>query len=184
MLEMRIHGRGGQGVVTLAEFLCKAALKKGWEVQTLPFFGVERRGAAVKAAVRLDSSPIKVRSLSYQPDILVLMQENLLSIGLNDGVAPDAFLVANGEVPLPVERKQWLVDATGIAIKNDLTFGGEPFINMPMLGALCRVLDIPFSFVEETIKEEWGAAKAAPNITAAREAYGTVRQVEGGVVNA
>lgn len=183
MLEMRIHGRGGQGVVTLAEFLCKAALKKGWEVQTLPFFGVERRGAAVKAAVRLDSSPIKVRSLSYQPDILVLMKENLLPIGLADGIAPDAFFVANGEAPLPVERKQWLVDANAIAIKNDLTFGGEPFINMPMLGALCRVLDIPFSLAEETISEEWGAAKAVPNIAAAREAYETVREIKGGLSN-
>ncbi|ATW25721.1 hypothetical protein DCMF_13970 [Candidatus Formimonas warabiya] len=180
MLEMRIHGRGGQGVVTLAELLAKTALKAGQEAQTLPFFGVERRGAAVKAAVRFDSRPIKVRSLSYQPDILVLMHENLLSIGLDDGYAPDAFIVANGENPLPVSQKHWLVDAVGIAVRNDLVYGGEPFINVPMLGALSRILDLPFSLVEETIQEQWSGPKAVPNIAAAKEAYEAVRQIEGG----
>lgn len=180
MLEMRIHGRGGQGVVTLAELLAKAALKAGREVQTLPFFGVERRGAAVKAAVRFDSHPIKVRSQSYQPDILVLMQENLLPIGLADGFAPDAFLVSNGTSPLPVSQPQWLVDAVGIAVESDLIIGGEPFINVPMLGALARIIDIPFSLVEETIREQWSGDKALPNVKAAQKAYDAVKQIPGG----
>lgn len=184
MLEMRIHGRGGQGVVTLAELLAKAALKTGKEVQTFPFFGVERRGAAVKAAVRFDSQPIKVRSLSYRPDILVLMNENLLSLGLADGIAPGAFIVANGGKRLPVDNKQYLVDAAFIALNNDLTFGGEPYINVPMFGALCRVMDIPLDIVGETITEQWGAKKAVPNIAAAREAYEAVREFEGGGAHA
>ena len=183
MLEMRIHGRGGQGVVTLAELLAKAAMKKGWEVQTLPFFGVERRGAAVKAAVRFDTTPIKTRSLSYYPNILVLMQENLLPIGLGEGLAPDAFIVANGQSPYPVSQTQWLLDATGIAINNELIIGGEPFINVPMLGALCRILDIPLGLVEETIREQWSGKKALPNLAAAREAYGAVREIKGGGSN-
>jgi len=184
MLEIRIHGRGGQGVVTLAELLAKAALKTGQEVQTLPFFGVERRGAAVKAAVRFDSIPIKVRSLSYHPDILVLMHKNLLTIGLDDGIAPDAVIVANGEEPLPVGRRQWQVNAEAIAVKNELIIGGETFINVPMLGALCRVLEIPLAILEETINEQWGQIKAAPNIAAARDAYKTVRYFKGGASSA
>ncbi len=180
MLEIRIHGRGGQGVVTLAELLAKAAIKEGQEVQTLPFFGVERRGAAVKAAVRIDSRPIKVRSLSYEPDILVLMHQNLLSIGLAEGLASDAFIVSNGENPLLVSQNQWLVNAVEIALRNDLVFGGEPFINVPMLGALTRILDISFSMVEDTIREQWTGKKAVPNIAAAREAYETVQQIKGG----
>lgn len=183
MLEMRIHGRGGQGVVTLAELLAKAAMKKGWEVQTLPFFGVERRGAAVKAAVRFDTTPIKTRSLSYQPNILVLMQENLLPIGQAEGMAEDAFIVANGKEPYPVSQTQWLLDAVGIAIKNDLIIGGEPFINVPMLGALCRIMDIPLALVEETIQEQWTGKKALPNLAAAREAYHAVREIKGGGSN-
>lgn len=180
MLEMRIHGRGGQGVVTLAELLAKAAMKAGREVQTLPFFGVERRGAAVKATVRFDSQPIKVRSQSYHPQILVLMHENLLPIGLADGMAPDAFLVSNGIAPLNASQNQWLVDAVGIAIDSNLIIGGEPFINVPMLGALARVMDIPYSLVEETILEQWSGKKAEPNIKAAQKAYDSVRLVEGG----
>lgn len=180
MLEMRIHGRGGQGVVTLAELLAKAAMKAGLEVQTLPFFGVERRGAAVKAAVRFDTNPIKVRSQSYQPQILVLMHENLLSIGLADGIAPDSFFVSNGVNPLPVSQKQWLVDAAGIALESDLIIGGEPFINVPMLGALARVINIPYLLVEETIREQWSGDKALPNVKAAQKAYDSVKQIEGG----
>lgn len=180
MLEMRIHGRGGQGVVTLAELLAKTALKIGREVQTLPFFGVERRGAAVKATVRFDYSPIKVRSFSYQPDILVLMHENLLTIGLSEGIASDGFIIANGEKPLTIEQDQWLVNAVAIAVKNNLIFGGEPFINVPMLGAICRVLEIPLPLVEEAINEQWSGRKAVPNIAAAKEAYAAVQQIKGG----
>lgn len=178
MLEVRIHGRGGQGVVTMAELLVKAALKDGREVQTLPFFGVERRGAAVKTAVRFDSVPIKVRSLSYHPDVLVLMHENLLPIGLSEGISPEGYFVVNSQDPVPVKGTQWLVDAVGIAIKNGLVAGGEPFINIPMLGALCRVFEIPFPLLEETIREQWEGQKAGPNISAAREAYESTRRIE------
>ncbi|MEM5771064.1 MAG: 2-oxoacid:acceptor oxidoreductase family protein [Bacillota bacterium] len=178
MLEMRIHGRGGQGVVTMAELLVKAALKDGREAQTLPFFGVERRGAAVKTAVRFDSSPIKVRSLSYHPDLLVLMHENLLDIGLSQGISPEGYFIVNGQDPVPVRGIQWLVDAAGIAIQNGLIVGGEPFINIPMLGALCRVFEIPFSTLEETIREQWEGEKVEPNVTAAKEAYESIKQVE------
>lgn len=178
MLEMRIHGRGGQGVVTMAELLVKTALKDGREVQTLPFFGVERRGAAVKTAVRFDSAPIKVRSLSYHPDVLVLMHENLLPIGLSEGISPDGYFVVNSRDPLPVKGTQWLVDAAEIAIKNGLVVGGEPFINIPMLGALCRVFEIPFPLLEETISEQWEGEKAGQNISAAREAYESIERAE------
>lgn len=180
MLEMRIHGRGGQGVVTLAELLAKAAMKSGQEVQTMPFFGVERRGAAVKATVRFDHHPIKVRSQSYQPQILVLMHENLLNIALTDGIHPEGVIVSNGVHPLSVSQKQWLVDATGIALESDLIIGGEPFINVPMLGALARIIDIPYLLVEETIKEQWSGEKALPNLKASQKAYDLVEQIAGG----
>jgi 2-oxoacid:acceptor oxidoreductase gamma subunit (pyruvate/2-ketoisovalerate family) len=180
MLEMRIHGQGGQGVVTLAELLAKVAMEAGREVQTLPFFGVERRGAAVKAAIRFDSKPIKVRSQSYRPDILVLMHENLLPIGLADGFAPEAVFVSNGTSPLPVAQTQWLVDAERIALESNLIIGGKPFINVPMLGALARILDIPFDLVAETIRNQWPGEKAAPNLKAAQNAYNSVQQIKGG----
>ncbi len=178
MLEIRIHGRGGQGVVTLAELLAKTAIRTGKEALTLPHFGVERRGAAVKAAVRLDDTPVKVRSHSYKPNILVLMSENLLPVGMADGIAENGVILANSEYPLPVDLPQWLVNAVAIAFENDLVLGGEPFINVPMLGALCRVLDLPFAALEDTLREQWSENKALPNIAAARQAYEAVRQAE------
>ncbi len=178
MQEIRIHGRGGQGVVTLGELLAKAAIKTGKEAQTLPFFGVERRGAAVKAAVRIDDIPIKVRSQSYTPDFLVLLNENLLEIALNGGTADHALIVVNAEQPMAVNMRQWIVSATSIAIKNNQVMGGEPYVNVPMVGAICRILGIPFAVLEETLGEQWSGAKLAPNIATAREAYDTVREVE------
>lgn len=178
MQEIRIHGRGGHGVVTLGELLAKSAIRNGQEAQTLPYFGVERRGAPVKAVVRLDDTPVKIRSQSYKPNILVIMSENLLEIGLADGIAENAIILANTEKPLVAKEIQWIVNATDIAIRNDLIIRGEPFVNVPMLGALSRVLGIPFELLEETLKEQWSEAKLIPNIAAAREAYNTVREVE------
>lgn len=178
MEEIRIHGRGGQGVVTLGELLAKAAIKGGKEAQTLPFFGVERRGAAVKAAVRLDDTPIKVRSQSYKPDYLVLLKENLLDLALAEGIGDDGVILANSPHPLKVNRKHWIVDATSIAIKYKQVAGGEPFINVPMLGALCRILDIPFPLLEKTLGEQWSGEKLTPNIATAREAYDTVKEIQ------
>jgi len=183
MQEIRIHGRGGQGVVTLGELLAKSAIKTGKEAQTLPFFGVERRGAAVKAAVRIDDTPIKVRSQSYQPDLLVLLNENLLEIALADGIADNGIIIANTLQPLAVKERQWIVSATSIAINNNQVIGGEPFVNVPMLGAVCRLLGIPFPVLEETLGDQWSGAKLTPNIATAREAYDTVTEVvyKGGI---
>ncbi|RQD78396.1 MAG: hypothetical protein D5R97_00455 [Candidatus Syntrophonatronum acetioxidans] len=178
MQEIRIHGRGGQGVVTMGELLAKSAIKIGKEAQTLPFFGVERRGAAVKAAVRIDDTPIKVRSQSYKPDFLVLLNENLLDIALADGIGDKGVIVANAPQPLKVNMTQWIVDATAIAIKNNQVRGGEPFVNVPMLGALCRLLEIPFSVLEKTLGEQWQGAKLTPNIATAREAYETIKEIQ------
>lgn len=177
MLEIRIHGRGGQGVVTMAELLAKSAMKTGLQVQTVPFFGVERRGAAVKVAVRFDQKPIKVRSLSNKADVIVLLDENLLSIALSEGTAESFIVVYNGIKELSCACTQWRVDAVSIAVSNQLMGAGDPFINVPIVGALCRVLNIPITALEEVLHEEWGK-KASANITAARSAYDSVEMVK------
>lgn len=78
MLELRIHGYGGQGVVTLAHLLAQAGMRSGRQAQALPSFGVERRGAPVKAVVRISEEPIWVFSQSLHPDVVVLTEKNLL----------------------------------------------------------------------------------------------------------
>ena len=180
MLELRIHGRGGQGVVTMAELLAKAAVKTGLEAQTLPFFGVERRGAAVKACVRFDQTPIRIRSMSYHPQVIALMNGNLLSYARIDGIDPETYFVVNAKEPLALQADQWILDAEAVAIENNLVFGGEPFINVPMLGGLAKVLNIPLAAVEETIRGHWSGKKADVNLAAARQAYEQIKKYEGG----
>ena len=175
MLELRIHGRGGQGVVTMAELLAKAAVKSGKEAQTLPFFGVERRGAAVKACVRIDDEPIKIRSMSYRPQAVALMADNMLPFAQAEGYAEDTFFIVNHAEPLRgLSQWQWSLDAEKVAYENNLVFGGEPFINVPMLGAVARAVGVPLEYVEEAIREQWQGAKAEPNLKAARQAYAFV----------
>ncbi len=181
MLELRIHGRGGQGVVTLAELLAKGAVKAGKEAQTLPFFGVERRGAAVKACVRIAEEPILLRSMSYQPGYIALMQENLLPYAKLEGFGQDGtepVFIINGKELLDVAAEQWLVDAEKIARDQGLVFGGEAYINVPMLGAVARVMGLSLEYVEAAIREQWPGKKAEPNLAAAKAAYEKVEKVE------
>ncbi|MEM0319993.1 MAG: 2-oxoacid:acceptor oxidoreductase family protein, partial [Candidatus Nezhaarchaeales archaeon] len=78
MIEIRWHGRGGQGAVTAAEILASAAALEGKWVQAFPSFGAERRGAPVQAYTRIDEKPILDRSFIYEPDIVVVLDEGLL----------------------------------------------------------------------------------------------------------
>jgi len=180
MLELRIHGRGGQGVVTMAELLAKGAVKAGLEAQTLPFFGVERRGAVVKACVRIAEEPIEIRSMSYQPQYVALTNRNLLPYARLDGFPEDTVFIVNAKEPLDIAQRQWLLDAEKIAVENGLVFGGEPFINVPMLGAIARVLDLPLAGMEAAIREQFAGSKAELNLTACRQAYEQVKLYEEG----
>jgi pyruvate ferredoxin oxidoreductase gamma subunit len=179
LLELRIHGRGGQGVVTLAELLARIAMRAGSYSQTMPQFGVERRGAAVRTSVRLSDEPIKLRSQSFNPDILVLMHENLLPAALADGEHKNALFVVSSRAPIAVVQTQWYMDAAEIAVKHNLIVGDEPYRNVPMLGALCRVLKLPQDLMKLEIESQWPGKKSVPNVAAALEAYETVSCLEG-----
>src|SRR5664280_145387 len=90
MIEVRFHGRGGQGAVTAAEILAKAAFEDGKYCQAFPFFGVERRGAPVMAFTRIDDQPIRRRYQVYKPDYVVVLDDGLLEVvdvfsGLKEG---------------------------------------------------------------------------------------------------
>jgi len=182
MLEMRIHGRGGQGIVTMADFLGKAALRAGKVAQTLPFFGVERRGAAIKACIRIADEPILLRSMSYKPHVIVLMQENMLDFARLEGfdeTAEGLTFIINSRRPVDVQGAQWIVDAQAIAREHGLVFGDEAYINVPMTGAIARVVGLPLSDVEAVIREYWPGGRAEPNLAAARQAYESIRLAQG-----
>lgn len=177
MLELRIHGYGGQGTVTLAHLLATAALNNGRQGQALPSFGVERRGAPVKAVVRVADEPIMAFSQSVEPDILVLMDKKLVKAGLGEGAKADSVLLVNTAEPIETNQEQWYLDAVSVALAAGLVSPEGPFINIPMLGAAARVVGVPLDVMERTLAERWSGKTLDKNIQAVRAAYEGVKKV-------
>jgi len=96
MIEVRIHGRGGQGNVVAAYVLATAAFTEGWHAQAFPAFGAERRGAPVVAFTRLNDKPIRRRCQVASPDFLIIQDEALLHVpGITDGLKPGGRILLN-----------------------------------------------------------------------------------------
>src|SRR5574340_780152 len=146
MLEIRWHGRGGQGAVTSVELLALAAIEEGKYAQGFPSFGPERRGAPVAAFNRVDDKRIKVRSGIYHPDVVLVLDEGLIgSVDLTEGLKPDGILIVNtaksrAEIKkaLKYDGRLGIVDGLAIAWKEL----GVPITNTTMLGALIRATGV------------------------------------------
>jgi pyruvate ferredoxin oxidoreductase gamma subunit len=145
IVEIRFHGRGGQGAVTAANLLVDAAIREGKYAQAFPHFGAERRGAPVVAFARISDRPIQVHSQIERPDIVVVLDPRLFEItdvisGLKDG----GIIVANAkENPVNDKRyKVYCVDATRIARELGLVVSGWPVVNTTMLGALSKATGV------------------------------------------
>jgi pyruvate ferredoxin oxidoreductase gamma subunit len=146
MIEVRFHGRGGQGAVTSAELIALAAIDEGKYAQAFPSFGPERRGAPVVAFLRVSPTPIRIRSKVYQPDIVVVLDPTLLDIvDVSAGLKPGGIVVINTAKPLEQVKKDYgfkgrlaLVDASKIAMEEMKV----PITNTTMLGALIRAVGI------------------------------------------
>lgn len=177
MKEIRIHGRGGQGGVTAAELLARAAFKEGKWVQAIPFFGAERRGAPVKAFARIADEPILIRSQVYNPDYVVVLDSTLLDlVDVTEGLKKDGIVVINTtQKPDEIKLRQGrlaTVDATGIALELQLLVAGLPVLNTTMLGAFSRATDeIKLDSVLEVIRLEWKGAAGDKNAKGASLAY-------------
>ncbi|NLT74532.1 MAG: pyruvate synthase [Chloroflexi bacterium] len=125
MLEIRWHGRAGQGVVTAGESLGEAAMHKGLYFQAFPEYGAERMGAPIKAYTRLSDDTIEIHAPILEPDLVVVVNPNLIGIvDLTEGIKPEGTLIVNTQ-QTPAEIRQrlgfsggtvWTVDATGIAM--------------------------------------------------------------------
>jgi len=142
LFEIRVHGLGGQGAVTLVTWVARAGYAQGLHVQAFPFFGAERRGAPVKAFVRISKEAIFVRSQVYSPDLLLVMNRDLVPVALDEGIAPDGrFLINGGEelarrLASEYDRDVYGIDATSIAIDLGLEIDGMPMVNLPLFGAV------------------------------------------------
>lgn len=175
--EIRIHGRGGQGGVTAAELLARAAFKEGRRVQAFPFFGAERRGAPVKAFARISDEPILIRSQVYSPDYVMVLDSTLLQVvNVAEGLKKRGIIIVNTRKrPNTFGLNRFrvaVVDATGISLKLKLLVAGLPVINTPMLGAFARATDeVKLESVTDAIKEEWPGSAGEKNAKGAALAY-------------
>jgi pyruvate ferredoxin oxidoreductase gamma subunit len=96
MFQIRVHGRGGQGVVTTADLLSVAAFSDGLHAQAFPTFGSERTGAPVVGFCRIDDRPIRTHEPVVSPDAVIIQDATLLhQVDVFDGVAPDGYLLIN-----------------------------------------------------------------------------------------
>lgn len=161
MLEIRIHGRGGQGGVVALEMLANAYFKQGQFVQVFPEFGAERRGAPVAAFMRVDSRPVRLRCKIYKPDCIIVLDPVLLnSVDVTEGLKPNGWILINSdktgrELKLGNRFNIAAVNATAIALKYGLGSRTSPIVNTTMLGAFCRLpLKLNISYVKKAIKDK------------------------------
>ena len=176
MLELRINGFGGQGSVTLAHLLAQAALENGEQGQALPFFGVERRGAPVRAAVRMSPTTIHAHSQCELPDYVIVMSEKLTEAAVSEGMNENGTAIINSSHHVKVGSfPTWQVDADSIAQAGELFSADGLFINIPLFGAVCRVLNISQRIMEQTIINKWPGNSR--NLDAAGKAYNAVKLI-------
>jgi pyruvate ferredoxin oxidoreductase gamma subunit len=180
MKQVRIHGRGGQGVVTAAELLAVAAFRQGKQAQAFPSFGSERMGAPVVAFCRIDDREIRSREPVAEPDALIIQDPTLLhQIDVFSGIASTGFVLINTtRTPESLSIDPILkrlpgghvrtVPATELARQHI----GRPLPNAAMLGALARLTGwISIDALCEALDERFPPAVAEKNKLAARAAF-------------
>ncbi len=177
MIEIRFHGRGGQGAVTAARILAKAMFFDGKYAQAFPFFGVERRGAPVMAFTRVDDKKIRLRSQIYEPDYVIVQDSSLLeSVDVTSGLKSGGKLVINTEKDIKDINLNNVdvhtIDATGIALE----ILGLPIVNTVMLGAFAGVTDeVGIESLKEAILDSFPKKLGEKNAKAAEVAYNMMK---------
>jgi len=181
LVEIRFHGRGGQGAKTAADLLAQVALELGKYIQAFPEYGPERAGAPMRSFVRISDKPINLHCGVESPDIVVVIDPTLIgNKDITDGVNKDSVIVVNTDKkPEDVRKKLnisegkiFTVDATKIALEET----GLPFPNTPMLGALIKATEIvPLNDLKERLKIKFGKKltpeKLQGNLNAVERAY-------------
>ena len=169
MIEIRLHGRGGQGAVTASEILAIAAFKEGQFSQAFPSFGPERTGAPVESYCRIDKKFINLRTHIYEPDFLLVLDSSLLkTVDITNGLKKKGVIIINSEEKPKLEYKTYHIDATKIAME----VLGKPIVNTAMLGAFAKATKlISLKSIEEAMKEKFSGKLLEKNITAITKAY-------------
>ena len=180
MIEIRIHGRGGQGVVTAAELLSIAAFDEGRHAQAFPTFGSERTGAPVVAFCRIDDRPIRSRDPIAEPDVVIVQDPTLLHhVDLFGGLRKDGFVLLNtssdfaslglGDLASELGPTHCLsVPATELAREHL----GRPVPNAPLLGAFAALTGVvSLASIQKVIRDRFGGKIGEGNARAAAAAF-------------
>jgi len=180
MFQIRIHGRGGQGVVTAAEMMSIAAFRKGHHAQAFPSFGSERTGAPVVSYCRIDDKGIRLREPILEPDAVIIQDPTLLfSVDVFQGVKKDGFVLINSTKSFEElgvdefvrgfpEGHARTVGATELAVKHV----GRPVPNAALLGGFAAISgQLDLEAVEAAIRDKFSGAVADGNVAAAEAAF-------------
>ncbi len=178
VVQIRVHGRGGQGVVTASEIIAIAAFKQGKHASAFPHFGVERSGAPILSYARISNSPILTKERVYNPSILIILDYTLLQTesDIVSGVDKDTLIIINAPESYILSTKFktakiYLSPATEIA----LSVFDKNIVNTIILGALAKHSDIiKLEYLKEAIKEKFkdkGSEVVKKNILAIESAY-------------
>ena len=179
MTEVRLHGRGGQGVVSAAQLIADAAVLEGKYVQAFPEFGAERSGAPIAAYARISDGPIEIHSFIRSPDVVVVVDRSMATVkSTTSGLRSDGTFVCNfdgtadalrSRLDLGASVNVLALDATGIALKCI----GKDFPNTPMLGALLKATGIVgYDSMAKVMGERFKGTVLASNQEALRAGYG------------
>jgi len=184
LVEVRWHGRGGQGIVTVSRLLAHAALLDGKYVQAFPEFGPERRGAPVTGYTRISDEPISIHSHIYNPNIVVVVDPTLIGkIDVTKGLVEDGIVVANTEKS-PQELKDSLkAEKTKVytvnAVRIALDVLGRPIYNTAMLGALIKASPlVTLESISRVVAERFPGAIGEKNIAVIKKAYEEAEGIE------
>jgi 2-oxoacid:acceptor oxidoreductase, gamma subunit, pyruvate/2-ketoisovalerate family len=191
MIEIRWHGRGGQGAKTAALLLADAAFDAGLYVQGFPEYGPERMGAPITAYTRLDEEAIRIHSNIYEPDIVVVVDETLMSsVNVADGLKPGGRIVVNSHRKPEMVADEfkgfdgdiYAIDAADISIRNL----GKNLPNTPLLSVAAKLTGVFseeefFQTMERAFAEKFASKKKVidGNMNALREAWNSAVHVNG-----
>ncbi len=184
MLQIRIHGRGGQGVVTAAEMLSVAAFEQGSYAQAFPSFGSERTGAPVVAFCRIDTKDIRLREPILAPDVLIVLDPTLLhQVDVFQGLKPDGWVLINtrksfDELGLSEVAARFRADHFATVPASDIAMKHlkRPIPNAVLLGGIAALAGmVTIEAVEHAIRHTFDGPIADANVAAAHEAFTYVR---------
>jgi len=186
IVEISMHCRGGQTCITASQLLAEMAFEEDFkDTIAIPIIGAERRGAPIQAFTKVSKSrQIKTYDSVVNPDYIFIFDTSLLDIPrIKNSIKEGVTLIVNSPDPIdtsdfPNNIKIFLIDATGICIKKNFMHASGPILNIPMLGAFGKITGYyNLETMEKVIKKQFGESRLEKNMSVAKDAYESVREM-------